>query len=110
MFQFCHSRDERARGPEDAPPNWRKPSRNQQLRERIDAETNRRTDDRAVDADVLQVGADGTLELEHELLARPRMNLLFDEAADVRPIALDERRCRLDDLFIDERLHGLVRV
>src|SRR6476469_5348078 len=61
LFQSCHGRDECARGPEDTPPNWRKPSRNQHLRERIDAETYRCPDDRPVDPDVLQVGPDRTL-------------------------------------------------
>src|SRR5688500_6306786 len=70
-------------------------------RQRRDGEASEAAHQRAVDADVLQVGADVALELLHQLLLLPAVDLVLDEAADLRAVLLDQRRQRLEDLLVD---------
>src|SRR4051794_5384904 len=59
---------------------------------------------RAVDADVLQVGTDVALELEHQPLLLPAHDLVLDEAADLGAMLFHQRRRRAQDLLVDPRL------
>src|SRR5688572_1615410 len=70
-------------------------------RQRRDGQAGEAAHQRAVDADVLQVRADVALELLHQLLFLPAIDLVLDEAADLRAVLLDQRRQRLEDLLVD---------
>src|SRR5687767_6123519 len=69
--------------------------------QRRDGQAGEAAHQRAVDADVLQVGADVALELLHQLLFLPAVDLVLDEAADLRAVLLDQRRQRPEDLLVD---------
>src|SRR5436309_14756430 len=75
-----------------------------ELGQRGDDQPGETADQRAVDADVLQVRADVALELRDELLLLPAHDLVLDEAADLRAVLFDQRGCSLEDLLVDPLL------
>src|SRR5437762_12612405 len=79
-----------------------------ELGERRDDEASEAADQRAVDADVLQIRADVALELGDQLLLLPAHDLVLDETADLRPVLFDERRRRPQDLLVDPLLDLVV--
>src|SRR3954469_24737690 len=77
------------------------PGLGQELRQGGDREANQGADDRAVDADVLEIGADMALELRDQLLLLPRKDLILDEAAKLGAVLFHERGQRRQDLLVD---------
>src|SRR5918911_4736195 len=75
-----------------------------ELREDRNDEPGKAADQRAVDADVLQVRADVALELGDQLLFLPAHDLVFDEAPDLRAMLLHQHRRALEDLLIQPAL------
>src|SRR5436190_4664141 len=79
-----------------------------ELGERRDDEASEAADQRAVDADVLQIRADVALELGDQLLLLPAHDLVLDEASDLRAMLLHQRRHAAQDLLVDPVLHLVV--
>src|SRR3954462_14520068 len=75
----------------------------QELRQGGDREADQGADDRAVDADVLEIRADVALELRDQLLLLPRKDLILDEAAKLGAVLFHQRGQRRQDLLVDPR-------
>src|SRR6267378_685993 len=76
-----------------------------QMGERRDQQAGKPADQRAVDADVLEIGPNVALKLADELLLLPAHDLVLDEAADLRTVLLHDERRAVQDLLVEPRLH-----
>src|SRR3954465_2539000 len=73
----------------------------QELRQAGAREATQGADERAVDADVLEIRADVALELRDQLLLLPREDLILDETAKLGAVLFHQRGQRRQDLLVD---------